>query len=157
VSAAEGTGGRRLIEVLNGVNLDQLGYRDPAIYGTVTLAELDGMAVQEGHALGLEVRCFQTNHEGAYVERLHAARGSADGLLLNPGAWTHYSWAIRDALEIADMPAVEVHLSDPTAREAWRHVSVLDGLCFSSVRGRGPDGYREGLALLREHLEGGTR
>ncbi len=146
-------GARPLIEVLNGVNLDQLGHRDPAVYGTLTLAELDGLAEQEGHALGLEVRCFQTNHEGAYVERLHAARGAASGLVLNPGAWTHYSWAIRDALEIAALPAVEVHLSDPTAREEWRHRSVLDGLCFGAVRGRGPDGYRDALALLRERLE----
>jgi len=150
-------GSRPLIEVLNGVNLDQLGHRDPALYGTLTLAELDGLAEQEGHALGLEVRCFQTNHEGAYVERLHAARGTAAGLVLNPGAWTHYSWAIRDAVEIAALPAVEVHLSDPTAREPWRHSSVLDGLCFQSVRGRGPDGYRDALALLRERLEGEGR
>ena len=146
--------GRHLIEVLNGVNLDQLGSRDPALYGTLTLGELDEMVVQEGHALGLEVRCFQTNHEGAYVERLHAARGNASGLILNPGAWTHYSWAIRDAVEIAAAPAVEVHLSDPTRREPWRHVSVLDGLCFAAVRGQGPDGYREALALLRERLDG---
>ena len=92
---------RAAIEVMNGVNLDQLGNRDPALYGTLTLAELEAMVEQEGHALGLEVRCFQTNHEGAFVERLHAARGAAAGLVLNPGAWTHYSWAIRDALEIA--------------------------------------------------------
>jgi 3-dehydroquinate dehydratase II len=151
--AGRGAGGRALIEVLNGVNLDQLGNRDPALYGTLTLAELEGMIEQEGHALGLEVRCFQSNHEGAYVERLHAARGSADGLVLNPGAWTHYSWAIRDALEVAALPAVEVHLSDPTAREDWRRLSVLEGLCFASVRGRGPDGYREALALLRERLD----
>jgi len=150
VSAA---GGRPLVEVLNGVNLDQLGNRDPALYGALTLAELEAMAEQEGNALGLEVRCFHTNHEGAYVERLHAARGAAAGLVLNPGAWTHYSWAIRDALEIAALPAVEVHLSDPTRREQWRHVSVLEGLCFAAVRGRGPEGYREALARLRERLE----
>jgi 3-dehydroquinate dehydratase II len=148
---------RHMIEILNGVNLDQLGNRDPAIYGTLTLAQLDALAAEEGNALGLEVRCFQTNHEGAYVERLHAARGTADGLILNPGAWTHYSWAIRDAVEIAAAPAVEVHLSDPASREDWRHVSVLDGLCFAAVRGKGPDGYREALALLRERLDGESR
>ena len=145
-------GGRAVVEVLNGVNLDQLGNRDPSLYGTLTLPELEAMVEQEGRALGLEVRCFQTNHEGAFVERLHAARGSADGLVLNPGAWTHYSWAIRDALEIAALPAVEVHLSDPTAREEWRRLSVLDGLCLGAVRGRGPDGYREALGMLRERL-----
>ncbi len=154
--SAEGRPARAVVEVLNGVNLDQLGNRDPALYGTLTLAELEAMAEQEGHALGLEVRCFQTNHEGAYVERLHAARGSAAGLVLNPGAWTHYSWAIRDALEVAALPAVEVHLSDPTAREQWRRLSVLDGLCFGAVRGRGPDGYRDALALLRERLDGAS-
>ena len=147
-------GGRAVIELLSGVNLDQLGNRDPALYETLTLAELDGMVEHEGNALGLEVRCFQTNHEGSYVERLHAARGAAAGLVLNPGAWTHYSWAIRDALEVAALPAVEVHLSDPTTREQWRRHSVLDGLCFQAVRGRGPDGYRDALALLRERLDG---
>ncbi len=153
--AGRGAGGERaVIEVLNGVNLDQLGNRDPALYGTLTLAELDAMVEQEGHALGLEVRCFQTNHEGAYVERLHAARTSAAGLVLNPGAWTHYSWAIRDALEVAALPAVEVHLSDPRSREEWRGLSVIESLCFTAVRGRGPDGYREALALLRERLDG---
>jgi 3-dehydroquinate dehydratase-2 len=153
VSAA-GSGGRPVVEVLNGVNLDQLGNRDPALYGTLTLPELEAMVEQEGNALGLEVRCFQTNHEGAYVERLHGARGVAAGLVLNPGAWTHYSWAIRDALEIAGAPAIEVHLSDPTSREQWRRLSVLDGLCFAAVRGQGPDGYREALALLRERIDG---
>jgi len=143
------------IEVMNGVNLDQLGSRDPALYGTLTLPELEGMVTQEGRALGLEVSCFHTNHEGDFIERLHALRASADGLLLNPGAWTHYAWALRDALEIAALPAVEVHLSDPLAREPWRHTSVIGELCFASVRGRGPDGYRDALALLREQLDGG--
>ncbi|HXD56140.1 MAG TPA: type II 3-dehydroquinate dehydratase [Solirubrobacteraceae bacterium] len=148
------TGRRFRIEVMNGVNLDQLGNRDPALYGTMTLPELDGLAREEGEALGLDVRCFQSNHEGDFVEHLHGLRGTADGLLLNPGAWTHYAWALRDALEIAAVPAVEVHLSDPLAREPWRHHSVVSELCFASVRGRGPDGYREALAMLRERLEG---
>lgn len=142
------------IEVMNGVNLDRLGSRDPAVYGTMTLPELEGLAVEEGEALGLRVSCFQTNHEGEFVERLHALRGNADGLLLNPGAWTHYAWALRDALEIAALPAVEVHLSDPLSREEWRHRSVIGELCFASVRGHGPDGYRQGLSLLRERLDG---
>jgi 3-dehydroquinate dehydratase II len=153
-TGTDGSGARAVIEVLNGVNLDQLGNRDPALYGTLTLAELDAMVEQEGQALGLEVRCFQTNHEGAYVERLHAARTSAAGLVLNPGAWTHYSWAIRDALEVAAVPAVEVHLSDPRSREEWRWLSVIEDLCFASVRGRGGDGYREALAMLSERLDG---
>jgi 3-dehydroquinate dehydratase II len=142
------------VEVMNGVNLDQLGNRDPDLYGTMTLPELEGMVEEEGRALGLDVRCFHSNHEGDFIEHLHALRGNADGLLLNPGAWTHYAWALRDALEIAALPAVEVHLSDPLAREAWRHVSVVGELCFESIRGRGAEGYRDGLALLRERLEG---
>ncbi len=141
------------IEVMNGVNLDQLGNRDPDLYGTLTLPELEAMVEQQGRSLGLEVSCFQSNHEGAFVEHLHGLRGAADGLILNPGAWTHYAWALRDALEIAAVPAVEVHLSDPLAREPWRHQSVIGELCFASVRGRGPEGYGEALALLRERLE----
>jgi 3-dehydroquinate dehydratase II len=148
------TGRRLKIEVMNGVNLDQLGHRDPALYGTLTLPELEGMLEQEGLALGLDVNCFHSNHEGTFIEHLHGLRGSADGLLLNPGAWTHHAWALRDALEIAALPAVEVHLSDPLSREPWRHVSVVGELCFQSVRGRGAQGYRDALALLREHLEG---
>jgi 3-dehydroquinate dehydratase-2 len=147
------TGATFRIEVMNGVNLDQLGNRDAALYGSLTLPELEAMAEREGRSLGLDVRCFQTNHEGAFVEHLHELRGTADGVLLNPGAWTHYAWALRDALEIAALPAVEVHLSDPLSREPWRHRSVIGELCFESVRGRGPEGYRDGLELLREHLE----
>ena len=147
------SGRRFTIEVMNGVNLDQLGNRDPALYGAMTLPELEGMVQQEGQALGLDVRCFQSNHEGDFVERLHSLRGEADGLLVNPGAWTHYAWALRDALEIAALPAVEVHLSDPLTREPWRHRSVVEELCFASVRGRGPDGYRDALAMLRERLQ----
>jgi 3-dehydroquinate dehydratase-2 len=142
------------VEVLHGVNLDQLGNRDPALYGSLTLPELEARIVQEGRSLDLEVSCFQSNHEGAFVERLHALRGEVDGVILNPGAWTHYAWAIRDALEITAVPALELHLSDPLARESWRHVSVIGELCFASVRGLGPDGYSHGLELMREHLEG---
>ncbi len=141
------------IEVMNGVNLDQLGNRDPDLYGTLTLPELEAMVEQQGRSLGLEVSCFQSNHEGAFIEHLHGLRGAADGVILNPGAWTHYAWALRDALEIAALPAVEVHLSDPLAREPWRHQSVIGELCFASVRGRGPEGYGEALALLLERLE----
>jgi len=146
---------RYRVEVLHGVNLDQLGHRDPALYGSLTLPELEARIERDGHELGLQISCFQTNHEGAFVERLHALRGTVDGAILNPGAWTHYSWAIRDALEIAAVPALELHLSDPLAREPWRHVSVIGELCFASVRGEGPDGYRQGLELIRRRLEDG--
>jgi 3-dehydroquinate dehydratase-2 len=142
------------IEVVHGVNLDMLGHRDPALYGTLTLPELelrvDGFAAE----LGLRARFFQTNSEGELVERLHLLRENADGILINPGAWTHYAWAIHDALEIAALPAVEVHLSDVKAREPWRRVSVIEDLCVASVCGQGVEGYRVGLERLRAALDG---
>jgi 3-dehydroquinate dehydratase II len=149
------SGAGPLVEVLHGVNLDQLGRRDPEQYGSLTLAQLEARIAREAESLGLRVGFFQSNHEGDFVERLHALRGQADGLILNPGAWTHYAWALRDALEIADLPAVEVHLSDVQAREQWRHASVIGELCFATVSGRGPDGYGEALGLLRERLGAG--
>jgi 3-dehydroquinate dehydratase-2 len=141
------------IEVMHGVNLDQLGRRDPLLYGTLTLAELERQIENDARPLGLATRFFQTNHEGSFVEHLHALT-EADAILLNPGSWTHYAWAIRDALEIAALPALEIHLSDVEAREPWRRVSVVRDLCFAAISGRGPDGYREALALLREELDG---
>lgn len=143
---------RHRIEVLHGVNLDQLGVRPAEHYGTLTL---DGLEFEiEGFAreVGVELSTFQTNSEREYVERLHRARELADGLILNPGAWTHYSWAIRDALEIAGAPAVEVHLSAVGEREEWRRSSVLDGLCIATIAGKGAAGYREAIELLAEHL-----
>jgi 3-dehydroquinate dehydratase-2 len=146
------TAERNRIAVLHGVNLDQLGRRDPAIYGSLSLAELEQRIERRAAALGLRTSFFHTNHEGAFVERLHALGGEADAVLLNPGAWTHYSWAIRDALEIAGLPAVEIHLSDVHAREEWRRTSVIGELCVATVSGQGADGYDEALALLREEL-----
>jgi 3-dehydroquinate dehydratase II len=104
--------------------------------------------------LDVEVTFSQTNHEGAFCESLHRAGRRADGLLLNPGAWTHYSWAIRDALEVAGIPAVEVHLSELSSREEWRRVSVIRDLCIGHVEGRGVDGYRDALELLKDNLTG---
>jgi 3-dehydroquinate dehydratase-2 len=143
------------IEVMHGVNLDQLGRRDPLLYGTLTLGELERQIEDNARELGMGTRFFQTNHEGAFVERLHALEGQVDAVLLNPGAWSHYAWAIRDALEIAALPAVEIHLSDVEHREPWRRLSVIRDLCFATVSGRGPDGYRDALALLRAELERG--
>lgn len=144
---------RHRIEILHGVNLDQLGVRPAEHYGTLTLAELEFQIDGWGKELGCEVATFQTNHEGEYVERLHRARELSDGLVLNPGAWTHYSWAIRDALELTGLPAVEVHLSDIGAREEWRRRSVIADLCTASVIGKGPDGYKEALGLLVAELD----
>lgn len=123
------------VEVMHGVNLDQLGRRNPEHYGGVDLAELQRRISAWAAELGLVARFFQTNHEGEFVERLHGLEGDADGVILNPGAWTHYSYAIRDALELAALPAVEVHLSDVDSREEWRRMSVITDLCIGRVSG----------------------
>jgi 3-dehydroquinate dehydratase II len=149
------TGPRLRVEVMHGVNLDQLGRRDPLLYGTLTLPELERRIGEDARALGLATRFFQTNYEGAFVEHLHALKDDADAILLNPGSWTHYAWAIRDALEIAALPAIEIHLSDVQAREPWRRVSVIRDLCLATISGRGPEGYRDALERLRGELHGG--
>jgi 3-dehydroquinate dehydratase-2 len=143
------------VEVLHGVNLDMLGRRDPEHYGTLTLGQLQVQIKRFAADLGLEVTFFQTNSEGEFVEYLHRLPELADGALVNAGAWTHYSYAIRDALELAGVPAIEVHLSDVGSREEWRHRSVLDGVVQGAVSGKGPDGYRDALELLKEELEAG--
>jgi len=140
------------VEVMHGVNLDLLGRRAPEHYGTITLQELEVKIKRFAHGLELEVRFFQTNHEGEFVEHLHRLPEVADGALLNPGAWTHYSYAIRDALEFAALPAVEVHLSDIRSREEWRRHSVLEGVAVGAVSGKGPDGYLEALEMLKQAL-----
>jgi 3-dehydroquinate dehydratase II len=140
------------IEVLHGVNLDMLGKRDPEHYGTLTLIELEVRIRHWARELGFDTTFFQTNAEHQYIERLHRAPELADGLLLNPGAWTHYSYAIRDALEIAGTPAVEVHLSDVELREEWRRHSVIADLVVGRIQGKGVDGYREALGLLAQEL-----
>jgi len=140
------------IEVMHGVNLDQLGRREAAHYGTVTLDELERRITGFGAELGMVTRFMRTNSETEFVEHLHGLEGMADGIVLNPGAWTHYSYAIRDALAIAALPAVEVHLSDVDEREEFRRVSVVRDLCIATVKGRGPDGYRDALVRLSEEL-----
>jgi 3-dehydroquinate dehydratase II len=144
---------RNRIEVMHGANLDQLGRRDRTHYGSLTLDELERGISDAAGEMGLTTRFFQTNHEGDFVEHLHRLDGLADGLVLNPGAWTHYSYAIRDALELAGLPAIEVHLSDVDAREPWRRESVIRDLCIARVSGKGPDGYRDALARLRAELQ----
>lgn len=141
------------VDVLHGVNLDMLGRRDPALYGTLTLPELEGRVEEYAREQGFEPVFFQTNHEGELVERLHLARDEVDAIVVNPGAWTHYSWGLRDALEIAARPTVEVHLSDVKARESWRRVSVIEELCVASVCGHGVEGYEIALKRLREELD----
>jgi 3-dehydroquinate dehydratase-2 len=136
------------IVVLNGVNLDVVGRRDPAVYGGISLSELETRIYEWASKLGCTVRCRQTNSEGEFVDWCHDALDWADGIVLNPGAWAHYSWAIHDAVELFKVPVVEVHLSDVMAREEWRRTSVLEGLVTARVLGKGPEGYREALELL---------
>jgi 3-dehydroquinate dehydratase-2 len=143
---------RNRVEIMHGVNLDQLGRRDPNHYGSLTLSALELAISEAAHELGLQTRFFQTNHEGEFVEHLHGLEGLADGIVLNPGAWTHYSYAIRDALELTGLPAVEVHLSDVDSREPFRRQSVIGDLCFARVAGQGQDGYTEALTRLREEM-----
>ena len=144
---------RNRIEIVHGVNLDQLGRRDPGHYGGLTFDALEYRISEWAAELGLTTRFFQTNHEGELVEHLHTLEGLADAIVINPGAWTHYAWAIRDALEIAALPTVEVHLSDVQQREEWRRMSVIEELCLETVSGRGPEGYREALGTLKATLD----
>jgi 3-dehydroquinate dehydratase II len=139
------------VAVLHGINLGALDRRPAEHYGGLTFTQLEHRIARFGRELGLQVSFFQTNHEGEFVEELHKSPDYADGLLVNPGAWTHYAWSLRDAVEIAGLPVVEVHLSDVDAREPFRQVSVLADVRVAKVAGKGVDGYREGLEILKEH------
>lgn len=144
---------RNRVLIVHGVNLDMLGRRPAAIYGGITFDQLEQRIATYAHELDLEPRFFQTNHEGALVEHLHRADDRGDAIVINPGAWTHYAWAIRDALEIAALPAVEVHLSDVDAREEFRRISVIRDLCVATVKGEGPEGYRTALTRIKKELD----
>jgi 3-dehydroquinate dehydratase II len=145
---------RNRVEVLHGVNFDMLGSRDRLIYGDFTLPELEVRIKRWARDLKLEAAFFQTNHEGEFVEYLHRLPERADAAIVNAGAWTHYSWAIRDALDLTAIPTVEVHLSDISKREKWRRHSVFEGLdvVIGQIYGKGPDGYREALELIGKRL-----
>jgi 3-dehydroquinate dehydratase-2 len=133
--------------MLHGANLDLLGERPSAHYGSITLPALEEMVVREAERLGWTCTCRQTNHEGEFIERVHEHR-HAGALLVNPGAWTHYSYAIRDALEIATCPIAEVHLSDIATREEWRRHSVISAVASFTIAGKGPKGYLEAVGRL---------
>jgi 3-dehydroquinate dehydratase-2 len=143
---------RNRIQVMHGVNLDQLERRDPAHYGGITFRQLEQAIDGFAREIGLDPRFFQSNSEGDFVEHLHRVRDVADAVVINAGAWSHYSRAIGDALQLAGVPAVEVHLSDVMAREEWRHVSVLADSCIATVVGKGVDGYRDALQVLKTKL-----
>jgi len=144
---------RNRVAVLHGVNFDILHRRDPDIYGGFSLSELEARIATWARERGLEPIFFQTNHEGEFVEYMHRLPDLADAALINAGAWTHYSRAIADALAVAKLPAVEVHLSDVENRDDWRRDSVFDGLVLAKVSGKGPDGYREALDRLACELD----
>src|SRR5947209_1889616 len=139
------SGANNRIAVLHGANLDLLGSRDPEHYGEASLSELERLVKGWARDLGLEAIFFQTNHEGEFIEYLHRLPETADGAIVNAGAWTHYSYAIRDALEFTGLPAVEVHLSDVSEREEWRRHSVFEGLVLKAISGKKEEGYREAL------------
>ena len=131
---------------LNGINLNMFGKRDPAQYGTITLAEIDAQVKKLGQELGAEVECFQTNFEGAMVEKIHQAHtDGVNAVMINAGAWTHYSYGIRDALAILKCPIIEVHMSNIHAREAFRHQSVIAEIAKGQIAGFGVDSYLLGL------------
>ena len=136
--------------VLNGVNLNVLGRRDPELYGGISIAELEGRIYEWGRELELSVNCRQTNTEGEYIKWIQDAYDNTDGLVVNPGAWSHYAWAIHDALDSLDIPIVEVHLSNVDEREEWRRTSVVSDLAARRIVGQGPDGYRLALQYLKE-------
>jgi 3-dehydroquinate dehydratase II len=146
------TSAHNRVAVLHGVNFDVLERRDPAIYGGLSLRELEMRIERDAHELSLEPIFFQTNSEGEFAEYLHRAPDLADAIVINAGAWTHYSRAIADALELTGLPAVEVHLSDVESRQDWRRTSVFDGLVLAKVSGKGPDGYRDALTALAREL-----
>lgn len=141
-----------LVLVLSGPNLNLLGEREPEVYGTATLADHVALAVATAAAHGLAVEHVQSNHEGALVDAVHAARGRCVAIVVNPGALTHYAWSLHDALAAFAGPVVEVHLSNPQSREAWRHTSVVSPVATGTISGFGGDGYRLAIEAVARRL-----
>ncbi|HRE00859.1 MAG TPA: type II 3-dehydroquinate dehydratase [Ilumatobacteraceae bacterium] len=146
---------RPIISLLHGPNLNLLGQREPAVYGTATLDDYVSATIAAAEPLGFAVEWFQSNHEGALVDAIHAARGRAAAIVINPGAFTHYAWSLHDALAAFDGPIVEVHISNPNAREAWRHTSVVSPVATGTIVGLGMHGYELAVQAVARRL-GGT-
>lgn len=140
--------------VLNGPNLNLLGTREPEIYGHVTLPDIEQMCVLHGASLGMDVRCAQSNHEGVLIDALHAAKSSVSGVVLNAGAFTHTSVALRDAITATALPVIELHLSNTHAREPFRHVSLIAPVAIGVIQGFGARGYVLALTALYGHISG---
>jgi len=145
------------IAVMNGPNLNRLGRRQPEVYGSTTLDEVVEMVRARANELGWEVSAFQSNHEGALIDEIHRlADAGTDGLVLNAGALTHYSYALHDALSAVELPTIEVHISDISRREEWRRRSVITEVCVGFISGHGVAGYVEAVDLLHAHFGRGT-
>ncbi|MBP3337635.1 MAG: type II 3-dehydroquinate dehydratase [Clostridia bacterium] len=142
------------VKLLNGPNLNMLGIRNPAVYGTTTLKEIEEELISYAFNKGVVLDCFQSNCEGKLIDEIHSCHKRYDGIILNAGAYTHYSYAIRDAIEAVEIPTVEVHLSDIHKREPFRHVSVIEDVCVKQICGRGKQGYFDALDdLLNEYIK----
>ena len=141
------------ILLVHGPNLNLLGEREPEVYGYFTLRDIEDKVLKLAQKLGVEIRAFQSNHEGALIDFLHENRHWANGVIINPGAFTHYSYAIRDAIAAINLPTIEVHLSDIHKREAFRKISVISDVCISQISGKGMQGYVEALQILLQHLK----
>lgn len=142
------------ILVLNGPNLNLLGERDPSTYGSKTLEAIERDLAELAMKLGIEIECFQSNHEGDLIDKIHEERKYCHGIIINPGALTHYSYAIRDALEAVGIPTVEIHISDIFSREEWRRKSVISDVAWKVIAGKGPEGYLLALEELYSHIKG---
>jgi len=136
------------IQVINGPNLNMLGVREPEIYGSLTLEDLNHLLIQKGEELGISLDFYQSNHEGAIIDKIQDCYGKADGIVINPGAYTHYSIAIRDAIAAVGIPTVEVHLSDINSREDFRKISVIKSVCKKQIWGKGVNSYSEAMEFL---------
>ncbi len=140
--------------LINGPNMNMLGIRQPEIYGSDTLETIEKLTVERAKTLGYECECFQSNYEGAIVEKIHSAYGRVDGIIMNPAAFTHYSYAIADAVSAVALPTIEIHMSDIHSRESFRHNSVILPYCIGQVAGLGKESYGVGVEKLVDHLEG---